>query len=106
MKLLECQVYSYMVDRHIVPIKISMFKSKRKGTASARILIPSNGSEKVLSESFWPKFMHCKLWQQNERTRDSVDQNDMSTTMKIPVRLEYRLEGRKDLEISASVMVI
>ena len=75
----KSQVYSYMVDRHIVPIKISLFKSKRKGTVSARILIPSNCSEKVLSKNFWPKFIHCKLWQPNEITRDSVDQNVKST---------------------------
>ncbi len=47
----ESQVYSYMVDRHIVPIKMSLFKIKRKGTVSARILIPSNCREKVLSKN-------------------------------------------------------
>ncbi len=72
-----------------------MFKSKRKGTVSVRILIPSRCSEKVLSENFWPKFIHCKLWQQNERTPDSADQNDKSTlsgTTILAKTIDYTLD--------------
>ena len=62
----ECQIYSYMTERNVVPIKISMFQSKRKGTASAKILVPSNCSSQILSTHFWPRFIHCKLWQRKE----------------------------------------
>ena len=61
-----------MAKRNIDPIKISTFQSKRKGTVSAKILIPSNCREQVLSKHFWPKSIHCKLWQQGERNRDSI----------------------------------
>ena len=43
----ESQIYSYTAKRNIDPIKISMFQSKRKGTVSAKIIIPSNCSEQV-----------------------------------------------------------
>ena len=38
---------------------------------SAKICIPSTFSKSVLEENFWPKFVHCKLWQQNETVRKS-----------------------------------
>lgn len=62
----ECQIYSYMAERNVIPTKILMFQSKRKGTVSAKILVPSNCSSQILSEHFWPEFIHCKLWQRKE----------------------------------------
>ena len=68
----ECQIYSYMAERKVAPIKILMFQSKRKGTASAKIIVPSNCSSQILSTHFWPRFVSCKLWRRKEicdRTR-------------------------------------
>ena len=62
----ECQIYSYMADRNVVPIKISMFQSKRKGTVSAKIVVTSDCGLQVLSGHFWPKFIYCKLWEKKE----------------------------------------
>ena len=67
----ENHKYTYLTKRNIVPNSILTFQSRRKGTMSAKICIPSTFSKSVLEENFWPKFVHCKLWQQNETVRKS-----------------------------------
>ena len=37
----ENQIQSYLVDRNITPTRISIFQSRRKGTISAKVNIPS-----------------------------------------------------------------
>jgi hypothetical protein len=67
----ENHIYTYLTKRNIVPSSILTFQSKRKGTRSAKICIPSTFAKSVLEENFWPKFVHCKLWQQKETVRKS-----------------------------------
>jgi hypothetical protein len=62
----ENHIYTYLTKRNIVPSSILTFQSRRKGTMSAKICIPSTFSKSVLEDNFWPKFVRCKLWQQNE----------------------------------------
>lgn len=67
----ENHIYTYLTKRNIVPNSILTFQSRRKGTMSAKICIPSTFTKSVLEENFWPKFVHCKLWQQKETVRKS-----------------------------------
>ena len=55
----ECQIYSYMAERKVTPFKILMFQSKRKGTASAKIIVPSNCSSQMSEHTFLAQI--CKL---------------------------------------------
>ena len=50
----------------LVPSSILTFQSRRKCTMSAKICIHSTFVKSVLEENFWPKSVHCKLWQQKE----------------------------------------
>ena len=55
-----------MAERKVTPIKILMFQSKRKGTVSAKIVVPSNCSPQILSKNVLPTFVNCKLWRRKE----------------------------------------
>jgi hypothetical protein len=55
------QVLTYLKQRGVVPTFISMFASKRKGTLSAKIHIPSSSKHLVKKTDFWPKFVGCSL---------------------------------------------
>ena len=60
----ESQIISYLAKRNITPKNISIFRSKRKGTVSAKIYIPTASASVVLEKNFWPKYVHgCKPWQ-------------------------------------------
>ena len=59
----ESQILSYLEQRNITPTHISLFRSQRRGTRSAKIHIPSLMGSLVQTESFWPKFVKCRLWQ-------------------------------------------
>ena len=59
----ESQILSYLEQRNITPTHISLFRSQRRGTRSAKIHIPSLMGPLVQTESFWPKFVKCRLWQ-------------------------------------------
>ena len=74
----ECQIYSYMAERNVAPTKILMFQSRRKGTASAKIIVPSNCSSQILSTHFLPRFVCCKLWRRKE-IRDRTRREEKST---------------------------
>ena len=67
-----------MADRKVAPIKILMFQSKRKGTASAKIIVPSNYSSQILSTYFWSRFVSRKLWRRKE-IRDRTRHEEKST---------------------------
>ena len=59
----ESQILSYLEQRNITPTHISLFRSQQRGTRSAKIHIPSLMGSLVQTESFWPKFVKCRLWQ-------------------------------------------
>ena len=53
----EYQIQSYLEDRDVTPTRITIFQSKRKGTISAKVNIPSASLPLVQHEHFWPKFV-------------------------------------------------
>ena len=59
----ENQIWSYLEQRNITPTHISLFRSQRRGTRSAKVHIPSSAGLLVQSDSFWPKFVKCRPWQ-------------------------------------------
>ena len=59
----ESQILSYLEQRNITPTHISLSRSQRMGTRFAKIHIPSLMGSLVQTESFWPKFVKCRLWQ-------------------------------------------
>ena len=61
----EYQIQSYLEDRDVTPTRITLFQSKRKGTISAKVNIPSASFPLVQHEHFWPKFVTCKPWRSN-----------------------------------------
>ena len=61
----ENQIQSYLVDRNIIPTRITIFQSRRKGTILAKVNIPSASFPLVQHEHFWPKFVTCKPWRPN-----------------------------------------
>jgi hypothetical protein len=61
------QVLTYLKQRGVVPTYMSMFASKRKGTLSAKIHIPSSSNHLVEKNDFWPKFVNCSPWQSNPK---------------------------------------
>ena len=69
----EEQICSYLVERDVTPSKIFVFQSKRKGTVSAKIVVPSNCSSIVQGDEFWPKFIRCKAWRHKEREQQRSD---------------------------------
>ena len=65
----ENQIQSYLVDRNIIPTRITIFQSRRKGTISAKVNIPSALFPLVQQQYFWPKFVTCKPWRPNSNGR-------------------------------------
>ena len=61
----EYQIQSYLQDRDVTPTRITLFQSKRKGTISAKVNIPSVSFPSVQHEHFRPKFVTCKPWRSN-----------------------------------------
>lgn len=60
------QIFSYLATKGITLTNIFTFQSKRRGTISAKISIPSVSSSRVLEKNFWPEHVLCKPWLQNE----------------------------------------
>ena len=56
------QIMSYFNKRNITPTRISVSKSGRKGSNSAKVSIPSSATPMLENENFWPKFVKCKPW--------------------------------------------
>ncbi len=65
----EEQIQSYLKNRNINPTRITIFQSRRKGTISAKVNIPSAALSSVQQEYFWPKFVTCKPWRSNANGR-------------------------------------
>ena len=78
MKMLKNGKFIHTWQKEKKRVKILMFQSKRKGTASAKIIIPSNCNSQILNTHIWPRFMSCKLWRRKE-IRDRTRQEEKST---------------------------
>ena len=59
----EGQIRSYLEQKKVTPTYISLFRSRRKGTCSAKVHIPSSMCPLVQADDFWPKYVKCSLWQ-------------------------------------------
>ena len=57
----EKHIQSYLERRNINRTYISVFPSKRKGTVSAKVHIPSVDLPLVQDGDFWPRFVICKI---------------------------------------------
>ena len=55
-------ILCYLEKRKVIPTYLSLFKSKRKGSISAKLDVPANACSLIKNETFWPKFVKCKLW--------------------------------------------
>ena len=75
----ESQIYSYLSQRGIIPSVISIFKSKRRGTISAKIHFPSASRSTVVKKDFWPKFVCCKAWIQKTKNKNKPLEGNFST---------------------------
>ena len=63
----ENNIQSYLKWRCINPTYISVLPRRRKGSASAKMHIPSAALPLVHDGEFWPRFVTCKLWKSNEK---------------------------------------
>jgi hypothetical protein len=55
-------ILCYLEKRKVIPTYLSLFKSKRKGSISAKLDVPANACSLIKNETFWPKFVKYKLW--------------------------------------------
>ncbi len=62
----ESQILSFLNKRNIIPTYISIFKSRRRGTISSKIHVPSAVSSMLQEDNFWPKYISCKPWKSRE----------------------------------------
>ena len=62
----ESQILSFLNKRNIIPTYISIFKSRRRGTISSKIHVPSAVSSLLQEDNFWPKYISCKPWKSKE----------------------------------------
>ena len=62
----EEHIQSYLEQRNIKSTYILVFPSKRKGTKSAKVHIPSVDLPLVQGDNFWPRYVTCKLWKSKE----------------------------------------
>ena len=67
----ESQIYSYLSQRGIIPSVISIFKSKRRGTISAKIHVPSASSSIVLKRTFGLNLFVVKPGLKKQRIKTS-----------------------------------
>ena len=59
----EMNIRAYLEKRNVKPTHISIFKSRRKGTVSAKINIPASDAKLVNTDEFWPMYVQCRPWQ-------------------------------------------
>ena len=55
-------ILCYLEKRKVIPTYLSLFKSKRKGSISAKLHVQANVCPLIENETFWPKFVKCKPW--------------------------------------------
>jgi hypothetical protein len=76
----EKHIRAYLERRNIKPTHISIFKSRREGTVSAKLNIRTVDAKLVTVEKFWPMFVKCKQWQSSENKRSA--ERGSNTTLK------------------------
>ena len=76
----ETNIRAYLEKRNVKPTQISIFKSRREGTVSAKINIPAGDAKLVNTNEFWPRFVQCKPWQ-HTYDKQSFDRR-RNTTLK------------------------
>lgn len=69
----ENQIFTYLNKKNIIPTYISIFPSRRRGTLSSKIHVPSADSSLVQEDNFWPKFVACKPWRPKDNTKNPVE---------------------------------
>ena len=67
------QIISYLEKRKVKPTHLVLFKSKRKGTLSAKIHIPTAYCSLIQNKTFWPEFISCKPWQVNDHEKQNSE---------------------------------
>ena len=67
----EKHIRAYLESRNIKPTHISIFKSRREGTVSAKLNIRSVDAKLVTAEKFWPMFVKCKQWKSSDNNRSA-----------------------------------
>lgn len=77
----ENHIQSYLERRGINPTYISVFPSRRKGSVSAKVHIPSAVFPLVQDGKFWPRFVTCKLWKSHEKKEKTAN---VSPRPKVP----------------------
>ena len=79
LKLLKSSMqHSYLEKRDIIPKYISVFRSQRRGTRSAKVHVPSSMALLVQTEKFWPEFVKCTPWQ-SKKVRNSTASKTIAT---------------------------
>ena len=70
----ESQILSFLKRRNVIPTYISIFKSRRRGTISSKIHVPTVVSSLLQEDNFWPKYVRCKPWKSGENKRIVTEQ--------------------------------
>ena len=60
-------ISSYLNQRGIHSTLLKVFKSKRKGTISAKLHVSQVDSIAILQDNFWPKYVSCRSWLSKEK---------------------------------------
>ena len=76
----ERQIISCLEKRKVRPTHLVLFKSKCKGTLSAKIHIPTACCSLIQNKTFWPEFMSCKPWQVNDHEKQNSERRRQAPT--------------------------
>ena len=83
----ENHILSYLREREIIPTYISIFRSKRRGSFSAKINIPKAVCSLFEQKGFWHMHVNCKAWKPSNQEKNSVQDRDASTNkVELPSR--------------------
>ena len=66
-KVSDEMISSYLNQRGIHSTFLKVFKSKRKGTVSAKLHVSQADSIAILQDNFWPKYVSCRSWLSKEK---------------------------------------
>ena len=70
----ENHILSYLREREITPTYISIFRSKRQGSLSAKVNIPKAVCSLVEQKGFWPMHVSCKPWKPSNQEKNCATQ--------------------------------
>ena len=83
----ENHILSYLREQEIIPTYISIFRSKHRGSLSAKINILKAVCSSVEQKGFWPMHLSCKPWKPSNQDKNSVQHRDATTNKgKLPSR--------------------